>query len=129
MFSRFFISLLVGLAIGAAAGLYIGWELLPTTYVNSPASSLDQRFKDNYTVMIAAGFCADNDALGAVDRLRVLGVQDVPTYIQETTERYIRNSRNINDIYYLVALSEGVGRLTGLMQPYRDQCEGPLQAS
>ncbi|GAB4526971.1 MAG: hypothetical protein OHK0046_44290 [Anaerolineae bacterium] len=116
---RFLISLLIGLVLGAAAGLYFGWGPFRVEYINSPASNLDQRYKDDYTVMVAGGYLLDSDVNAAVERLRVLGVDNVPAYVQEVTERYITNSRDINDIVYLVALAEGVGRLTPIMAPYR----------
>ncbi len=66
----------------------------------------------------------DDDALvGTVfaDRyriLRVLGQGNIPAYVQGVTERFISNSRDATDIAYLVALAEGLGRLTPIMQPY-----------
>lgn len=116
---RFLLSLLVGLLIGAAVGLYLGWGPFPVKYLNSPASNLDQRYKDEYTIMVAFGFQIDKDPIGAVDRLRVLGVENVPAYVQEVTERFITNSQNVDHIRYMVALSEGLGRLTPIMEPYR----------
>jgi hypothetical protein len=74
--------------------------------------------------MIAAGYLADGDASGAVERLSVLGVDNVPLYVQELTERYITNSRDIEDIRHLVALADGLGRLTPIMEPYvREQSQ------
>lgn len=118
--ARLFISTVVGVIIGAMIGLFVGWEVMPVEYVNSPMTDLAQRHKDDYTVMIASGYLADGDAIGAIERLRVLNVDNVPAYVQEITERYITNSRNLEDIKNLVALSEGLGRLTPIMQPYRD---------
>lgn len=116
---RFLISLVIGLAVGAGLGLYLGWVQFPVEYVNSPASALSQRYKDDYTVMIAAGYLSDNDALGAIERMRVLGVENVPEYVQQTAERFITNSRNLRDIQYLIALSEGLGRTSPIFEPYR----------
>lgn len=116
---RFLLSLLIGLVLGLAGGVYIGWEAAPLEYVDSPMSSLAQRHKDNYTLMVAAGYLTDGDALGAVERLRRLGVENVPQYVQDTAERFITLSRNPDDIRYLVALSEGLGRLTPPMENFR----------
>lgn len=117
--NRFLVSLLVGMMVGIGLGLYLGWVQFPVEYVNSPASSLATRYKDDYTVMVAAGYVVDGDATGAIERLRLLNVENVPAYVQETTERFITNSRRVDDIYVLVALSEGLGRLTPIMEPYR----------
>lgn len=116
---RVLISLLVGLLIGALVGLYFGWERFPAEFINSPASSLAEEYKDEYIVMVAAGYLQDGDLGGAVDRIRILGVPNIPAYVQDVSERYITNSRDVNDITYLVALSESLGRLTPIMEPYR----------
>ncbi len=119
MLSRFFLSLLLGLVIGAAAGVYLGWGPFPVEYVNSAASNLDQQYKDHYTVLIASGYQLDNDLEAALERLRVLNEPNIPAFVQDVTERYITNSRNINNIQLLVELSVGLGRLTPIMEPYR----------
>jgi hypothetical protein len=113
---RFLVSLIIGLIIGALAGLYLGWVQFPVEYINAPALSLSQSYKDTYTVMIAGGFLVDGDAQGAIERLRVLGIENVPAYVQQITERFITNSR---DVRYLVALSEGLGRTSPIFEPYR----------
>ncbi len=80
---------------------------------------------DDYTVMIAAAFVQDQDLGGAVDRLRVLGVENIPAYVLEVTERFITNSQNVNDIRLLVGLYEGLaGRVTPMMEPYRQLTPG-----
>jgi hypothetical protein len=116
---RFVVSLVIGLAIGAGVGVYLGWVQFPKQFINSPTSSLADHYKDDYIVMIAAGYLKDKDLGSAVERLRILGVPNVPAYVQDVTERYITTSRDAKDISYLVALAEGLGRLTPIMQPYR----------
>lgn len=115
---RFVLSLIIALGMGAAIGLYLGWVQFPVQYLNSPAASLADRYKDDYTVMVATGYLKDGDLGGAVDRLRILGQGNIPAYVQGVTERYISNSQDADDIAYLVALAEGLGRLTPIMQPY-----------
>lgn len=117
---RWLLSLLFGLIAGVLAGLFIGWEVAPTEYINSPMTDLADRYQQEYTVMVAEGYLLDGDAQGAVERLRVLGVVNVPLYVQEVTEVFITNSRDIDDTRKLVALSEGLGRLTPLMEPFRE---------
>lgn len=116
---RFFVSLLIGLVVGVVVGLYLGWVQFPVEFVDSPASSLAERYKDEYIVMVASGYLKDGDLGGAVERLRLLGIANIPAHVQEVTERYISNSQNADDISVLVALSESLGRLTPIMLPYR----------
>lgn len=116
-------SLLIGLVLGVLVGLYLGWVQFPVEYVDSPMEDLEQRAQDNYTVMIAAGYQFDKDGLGAVERLRRLGVDNVPEYVQTVTERFITNSRDLNEIRLLVTLANGLGRLTPIMEPFLDLTE------
>lgn len=125
--TRFFFSTAVGVALGVLIGLFAGWQLVPVQYTDSPISALSEQYRDEYTRMIAGGYLADGDLTGAVDRLRVLGVPNIPQYVQDMAERYISNSRDLNDIRYLVALSEGMGRLTPLMdmESFRQYSRAP----
>ena len=116
---RVLLSMLVGIALGLGAGLLYAWVIAPVEYIDSPMSDLAQQYRDEYTVMIAAGFMADEDVNAAIDRLRRLGVDNVPAYVQEVTERYITNSRNLEDIRLLVTLSAGLGRLTPPMEGFQ----------
>ncbi len=121
---RVFFSIVLGIIAGAISGLLIGWVLFPTEYINSPMVDLGTRYKEDYVLMIAYGYLVDGDVNGAIERLRVLGVENVPAYIQELTERYITNSRDVNDIRRLVALAEGLGRLTPPMESFRQLVPG-----
>ena len=116
--------------IGAVIGLALGWGPLAVVYLGNPASRLDERYKDDYTVMVAAGYLVDSDPLAAVERLRILDVPNVADYVQEVAERFITDSRDIEDIRQLVALLEaliGANNLPDLMKPYRmvDRQEAP----
>ncbi len=116
---RFLLSLLLGAAIGLGLGLYLGWVQFPAQVVDGPASALSQRYKDDYTIMVARAYVRDRDLTGALERLRPLGEANIPAYVQEMTERTISSSGNVADIQVLVALSAGLGRLTPIMEPYR----------
>lgn len=120
---RVFISTVVGVIIGIAIGIGLGWSF-PAEFTNSTLPELSQIHQDNYTVMIAAGYVGDGDISGAFERLQRLGVENVPAYVQNTTERYITNSRELDDIQLLVALAEGFGRLTPVMETFCQFCEG-----
>jgi len=116
---RFLVSLALGAVVGLMVGLYLGWVQFPLEYINSPMSALDPKYSDEYSVMVAQGFQADADAVGAVQRLRVLGVENVPEYVFQQAERYITNSRSPLEIQALIALSEGLGRSSPLFDQYR----------
>jgi hypothetical protein len=121
---RVFVSTVIGVIVGIAMGIAIAWGLVPTEFNQSRLSDLNQNYKDDYVVMIAVGYVSDRDVNGALSRLSLLGVDNVPAYVQDATERYITNSRDIDDIRLLVALSEGFGRLTAPMEAFCQLCSG-----
>jgi hypothetical protein len=117
---RLLLSLLIGLIIGIAAGLYIGWVVSPVEYVQSPMRDLSQHYKDEYTVMVAQGFQIDSDIGAALERLKPIGVNNIPLYVRDVTERYISESGTGNeaDIRNLVVLSRALGYYTQPMQAF-----------
>ncbi len=117
---RFLVSLAVGVIGGLVVGVFLGWGPFPVEYSNSPAVALAQPHKDDYVVMVADGFLVDEDVTSALERLRVLQIENIPEHVQSVTERYISNSRDLDDIRSLVRLSEALGRLTPIMEPYRE---------
>lgn len=117
--ARFLISLIAALIVGAGIGLYLGWVQFPVEYTDSPADRLAQRYQDDYVVMVAYGYMNERDANAALERLRLLNFENIPASVQDTTERYITSSQRIEDIRALVTLSEGLGRLTPIMEPFR----------
>ncbi len=118
---RFLRSLTLGLLLGALVGLYFGWVQFPAESRNSRLRDLSPRYRDEYSVMAAASYATDGDVSSAIESLSRLAVDDVPSYVRETTERIILNSsRSLEDIGLLVQLAAGLGQLTESMQPFLD---------
>jgi hypothetical protein len=123
---RVFISTVLGVLLGIGIGLGIGWGL-PQDYSESTIAEMAPSYQEQYTLMIAAAYVDERDVNAAVERLRVLGVENIPAYVQDLTERYISTSRNVDDIRLLVALSQGFGRFTAPMQDFCQLCNGGEQ--
>lgn len=114
-------SLVLGLLLGAIFGLYLGWIQFPSQSRNSSMGDLSQRHRDDYTVMIAAGYATARNLDGVLEGLQRLEIGDVGDHIQDSTERIIRTSaRGLNDIRLLVQLAHDMGRLTPAMEPFFD---------
>lgn len=120
---RFLIALLVGGVIGLTVGLLLGWGPFPVVTVDSQMRTLSQADKDRYTVMVAKAFEVDRDVNEALDRLRPLGVENIPAYVRDVTERKISETGTGNqaEIRYLVSLSSTLGYFTVPMQPFAAQ--------
>ncbi len=118
-------SLILGLLLGMLAGLYFGWVQFPPDSRSSQISDLTQRYRDEYTVMIAAGYAVDRDIEGALERLSRLQLDDIPSYLLEATERIISTSaHDLGDIRLLVRLAHDLGQLSPLMEPFLILAEG-----
>lgn len=122
--TRVFISTVIGVVLGIGLGLGVGWGI-PPAYTNSTLPELARTHQDTYTVMIAYGYINDRDLTGALERLQRLGVENVPAYVQDIAERYITNSRELDEIRALVALADGFGRATPLMDGFCQLCVAP----
>ena len=114
-------SMILGLLMGTIVGLYFGWIQFPAESRKSGLSDLARPFRDDYIVMVAAGYAADEDVDSAIQGLSRLGFDDAPSAIRETTERIIFSSaRGLADIRLLVHLADELGQLTQPMQPFVD---------
>ncbi|MBN2304747.1 MAG: hypothetical protein JXQ72_09735 [Anaerolineae bacterium] len=100
-------SLLIGVIMGLAAGVFLGWQQFPVEYTNSSLSALAPHYQEEYTVMVAEGYQYDQDLDGALSRLQPLGMENIFRYIRELTERYISQS-NVPAIPPLVALADAL---------------------
>ena len=116
---RFARSALLGFVLGALAGLYLGWFQFPPEARNRTLPELMQRYRDEYAVMIAAGYAADQDLQGALERLGKLERENTAAYLQSTTDRIISTAaHDLDDIRLLVQLAHDLGALTPAMQPF-----------
>ena len=118
---RFIRSLILGLALGGMAGLYLGWVHFPQDDYRGRLAELALSHRDDYLVMVAAGYAWDGDLAGVFQRLSHLDQLDIPRYVQERAERIISTAaRDIHDIRLLAQLAAGLRRVTPAMQPFLD---------
>ncbi|MBI5931170.1 MAG: hypothetical protein HY862_17805 [Chloroflexi bacterium] len=124
---------IITIALGLGLGLYIGWVQYPVEYRNSYMCQLSDQYQEDYTLMVARGYREDGDLNKALDRLqplRAVGIAEcddgrsyqidnIPEWVQVLTERYISQGADPSLIRDLVALAEGFGRLTPIMESFR----------
>lgn len=115
---RAVLAILLGMMLGFVGGLALGWLVLPANNRQAPMSDLARRYKDDYTVMVAAGYLADGDLQAAIDRLAPLGVGNAFTYVRDVAERYLSQPGEESATRALVVLSCAMGYCTAPMQPF-----------
>ena len=130
---NYIITGVISLLIGLGLGFYIGWVQFPVEYRNSHLCQLADHYREDYTLMVARGYREDGDINKALERLRPLRsegkpecensrayqIDNVSEWVQRLTEQYISEGANQTDIQDLVALAEGFGRVTPVMESFR----------
>jgi hypothetical protein len=107
-------SVLIGVLVGLATGVFVGWELYPIQYRNSPMPALSSRYQEEYTVMVAEGYLVDGDEDLALERLRALEKDNIFDYVEDLTERYISQSKDLETINKMKALCKALGRCVNM---------------
>lgn len=115
-----------GLLLGLLAGALLGRALGAGLFVGGLPDGQAVRLRDDYVLMVATAYTGDGDLPGAWERLRQAAAGESVAWLQDTTGRFIANSRAVQDIRRLVALAEALGRLTPAMEPWRQR--GPAGA-
>jgi len=67
------IRFLLVMLLGAAAGLFYGWQLNPVQYVDTTPDLLGDDYKTDYVLMVAEAYSVEGDLEMAVRRLALLG--------------------------------------------------------
>lgn len=106
-----------GFLAGALAGLLLGQLLGGGALIEG--GGREQRQRDDLVLLIATAYSIDGDLPAAWRRLQGAADGNSVAWLQATTERFISNSRELQDVRRLVALAEGLGRLTPAMEPFR----------
>jgi hypothetical protein len=88
---RLIFPVLMALAVGVGAGLYIGWVAAPVKYVDAGPDSLHQSYKDDYVLMIATAYAGDGDLTAAQAALTGLGFADPAAAVAAASQRLAAN--------------------------------------
>lgn len=113
--------LLGGLLAGTLAGLLLGQLSGGGAFFGGSAGGQEERLRDDLVLMIATVYTVDGDLPAAWRRLQQATGSDSVAWLQATIARFISNSRDLQEIRRLVALAEGLGRLTPAMEPFRQR--------
>ncbi len=111
-------TLLLSVAVGLGAGLYIGWVVNPVQYVDTDPTSLHQTYKDDYILMIAAVYSQNGDLTVARTHLASLGFADPGPAVAAAAHRLIAAQKPETDLRPLARLAAAFNASTPEMQPY-----------
>jgi hypothetical protein len=108
----------LGVILGLASGLLLGWVVWPIEFTEADPTVLEESYQQDYAVMIATAYSLDQDLNGARQKLSRLGKQDSNAWLLSVTVDYILNQSDEDEIRYLVQLASDLGLYSPAMDPY-----------
>jgi hypothetical protein len=115
--------LLLGLVVGVGIGLLVGWVAWPIQFSEADPSVMEERFQQDYTLMIAAAYSEEEDLSTARRRLRSLDQDDSGRWVLGVTVSHILSGEDEPAIQHLVKLADDLGLYSPVMEPYLIQLE------
>jgi hypothetical protein len=108
----------VGLILGVGTGLILGWVVWPIEFTEADPTVLEDSYRRDYTVMIAAAYSVDEDLNVARHRLHSLGKVDGNAWLLSVTVDYILAEGDETEIRHLVRLADDLGLYSPAMEPF-----------
>ena len=109
----------LGLFVGLALGIALGWFVFPVTYINGDIAYLRSAQKDDWVNMVAAAYALDGNIADAKQRVNRLDGDPAAAsrYVADAAQRAIdrqdaRNARNV------AALAAAIGAGTPGIRQY-----------
>jgi hypothetical protein len=100
---------IIGLIIGAAAGLYYAWIVEPVVFTEASPARLNDRFQDEYVLLISQSYEADGDLEKAKERLIALGDPNVAERVANHFEESLRRGEPATVLKSLAILASRLG--------------------
>ena len=99
------LQIILALLAGFGLGLAYSWLLSPVTYVDANPSLLRTDFKDQYRVVIAASYAANQDLTRARARLNLLGDSDPVAELSAQAQRMLAAGEPFDTVRPLARLA------------------------
>jgi hypothetical protein len=102
-----------GLVLGLAVGLFYARVISPVDYADITPQQLSAPARDNYRLMIAAAYAADNDVGRAQARLALLGPDDPVQGLAAQAQQLVAQGGSVQDARQLALLAAALGKQSG----------------
>lgn len=107
----------VGLLLGAAAGLYLGWVVWPVEYSDANPAVLQEGYRQDYLLMIATVYADNGDLTLAATRLDGLGGNGRSLLLDTLLDMIVRQAPEA-DLVLLARLARDVGLASPAVERY-----------
>jgi hypothetical protein len=108
---------IVGLALGAGLGLYLGWVAWPTEFTDANPAVLQDVYRQDYARLIAAAYTADDNLPAAQKQVASLGDDGRDVVLAVTLDTILQGGDEA-EIRQLVRLAAALGLESPAMVPY-----------
>ena len=108
----------IGIAVGGAIGVAIGWWLWPVTYTNTSPTALREDYRDEYVLMTATAYEVEGDRERARERLALLDSEEPSAPVVGLAQRLIEQGGSEEDIARLARLAQALDATTPTLRSY-----------
>jgi len=108
----------LGIAVGLALGILLGWVVWPVQYTDSDIADLRPADKTDYIIMVSAAYTLDGDLAQARARLERLNDPNVSRRISDLAEQYILKGEERALARSLALLAEALNAGTETTRKY-----------
>jgi hypothetical protein len=108
----------MGVAVGLALGVVIGWWLWPVTYTNTSPAALREDYRDDYILMTATAYEVQRDLEQARSRLERLNPEEPTAPVIDLAERLMAAGGSEAQIARLARLAQALGATDPALAPY-----------
>ncbi len=108
---------IIGLVLGAALGLYLGWVAWPTEFTGANPAALSPEYRHDYALITAVSYANDHDLETARRRIASLGSDGQAYYFSLTMDAILR-ADNETEIRQFVELAADLGLDSPAMLPF-----------
>jgi len=115
----------LGIALGAGLGLYLGWVAWPTEFTGATPAVLSDEYRREYAHMTAVSYANDGDLQTARARVASLNWEDDNAYYFTITMDAILRGDDETAIRQLVQLADALGYQSPAMDPFLPVEEQP----
>ncbi len=102
-------ALVLGIALGLAAGLAYSWGIDPVRYINADPVDLHPAYKELWINLVAINYAMDGDLDRAVARLEGLQDPQIGQTVATLAQRYVNEGRPGGQIRPLAQLADALG--------------------
>jgi hypothetical protein len=102
---------------GIGLGLLYGWVISPVEFVDTSPNMLREDYKADYVLMVAEVYSNEDDLQLAVQRLGLLGGDDIPANVEQALVFAVDQGYTADDLALMRTLYEAVQTWNPALEP------------